>query len=235
MRGLDFLIGLATEKERARIDILASHRLGETFPHTLLHGIGGTGKTAFCRAIAEELNYFFHEKEAASLRSREDIIDLLVDANSRAGRAGLSLLLFVDEIHRLTNRQQEVFYYPMTERRLDRGDDSWLSLSPFTLVGATTQIDKLDEHCFVKRFQNVWHIKPYNECHIIQILSNLFKGWNIVCEYSILQKLASHCQGLPRTAVREARNVRNFVVACGRRVVTNVDILRVLTMNRALR
>ena len=96
-RGLARLVGMATEKSRAVIDIEACKHSGDTFPHTLIHGRGGLGKTAFARAIAEELGYLFIEKEAASYRHRKDIIEHLRESDKRARTSGKRLLLFIDE------------------------------------------------------------------------------------------------------------------------------------------
>jgi len=229
LKGLDRIIGLTLEKEKARIDIVASHRLGEPFPHTLLHGIGGCGKTFFAKCIAEQLKYYFVEKEGASLRSRKDIVELLVESNQRANSRGRKLLLFVDEIHRLTPLQQEVFYYPMIEWRVDQGDENWYLMRPFTLMGATTRLGELDEHSFQKRFQNLWEIKPYSSAYMTQIVSGLLTGHKITHVLHDLRRIATICNGIPRTAKRLCLKIRNHCVAHGRSRLTSGDIDRVFS------
>ena len=49
--GLNKLIGLHKQKKCALIDIKACQKTGNPFPHTLISGIGGTGKTALVLAI----------------------------------------------------------------------------------------------------------------------------------------------------------------------------------------
>lgn len=109
--GLSKLIGMRREKARARIDIAACKKTGEPFPHTLLEGVGGTGKTALALAIAEELCYHSVITEAAALKTREQIIKRLISSHEEARRAGKPLLFFIDAGSFLLSDGQERFLY----------------------------------------------------------------------------------------------------------------------------
>jgi len=221
---LDKIIGLTLEKEKARIDIVASYRLKTPFPHSLFYGVGGCGKTLFAKCIAEELQYYFIEKEGSSLRSRKDIVELLIEADHQARSHGRILLLFVDEIHRLTCLQQEVFYYPMIEWRIDQGNENWYPMHPFTLMGATTQLDQLDKHSFQNRFQNVWEIKSYNNSYMTRIISNILNKYRISYTWSDLLRVVAVCGGIPRTANRLCLKLHNYCVSRGRSNLCSKDI-----------
>lgn len=229
---LNNLIGLAALKERARIDIAASKLTGEPFPHSLIHGCGGIGKTSLVRAIAGELDYHLIEKEAASFRHRGDIVECLHESNEIVKRRGKRLLLFIDECHRLTCRQQEVFYFPMIEHRVDEGNDNWYRLQPFTLFCATTQMDRLDVTSFVSRFQNVWAMEPLHSLIIEQILQRQFDSYSLKYEPAALQFMASACQGLPRLAVQLAIKMRNFLLVYRRQALSTYDVKQVLTLEK---
>lgn len=239
VRGLDRLVGLCKEKTLARIDIAACTKLKETFPHTLLFGEGGLGKTDLARAIAEELGYPFIEKEAASLNSRRDIIELLAECNRRSLSAGRPFLLFLDEIHQLTVRKQEVLYFPMTERRVDLGEGNWMLVEPFTLFAATTKLTKgswgleserLDIGSFVTRFPNQWLLEPYHILHIVDIIVKVLRGNGCVINHREAMRLGMHCGGIPRTAVRLAHKVRYHAAASNRSEVIDRDITNVLAL-----
>ncbi|KKK72970.1 hypothetical protein LCGC14_2898570, partial [marine sediment metagenome] len=150
---LSSLIGLARQKRKARVAIAASRRSGEVFPHTLLYGIGGTGKTAFARAVGFELGYHFIETHAAAFKKREQLFEALVHYSAEAQLHGKPLLFFLDEVHGLKLTLQEALYSVLKEWWIpsDRGKQY---LAPFTLIAATTRIDMLDANSFVTRFPN---------------------------------------------------------------------------------
>ncbi len=222
-KGLDALVGLDLEKEKARIDIAACKVTREPFPHTLLYGPGGLGKTAFARAIAEELGYHFVEVEGASLKNRDKIVHLLVESDQTAKRLAKRLLLFIDEIHRLSKLQQEVFYYPLVEHRIINEHGIEHSLAPFCLIGATTRYDMLDEASFVKRFQNSWRLSRYSQHSIERILARIFNAGSIGFSCESITLIAQRCLGIPRQAVLLSRKIRNQVLARGSREVMVSD------------
>lgn len=227
---MDRLIGIPDLKARARIDLDACRFTKEPYPHTLLWGIGGLGKTSFARAIAEELGYLFIEKEAASLRHRKDIVEFLIESDKKARMAKKRLLMFIDECHRLTVRQQEVFYFPMTELRFDQGDHHWYHMSVFTLFMATTQMDRLDQNSFVTRFNNVWELRPHHSLVMERVLQQMFIDLKIEVNYRYLQRLAAICQGIPRTAWNLAQKLRRHALAHHRSHLVDADIDNVLRL-----
>lgn len=213
-KGLDGLVGLAVEKQRAKICIKAAKVSGEVCGHVLLHGVGGVGKTAVARAMAHDLGYLFIEREAAAFRHRDDIADLLQECDKQARTAGKPFLLFVDEVHRLALNLQEAFYYPMKEWTINLTKGAY-TMRPFCLVAATTRRDLLDEASFVKRFDNVWEIERYEDTYICDILADVLRANGIGFTPNQLQYIAVRCFGIPRQACTLAGKIRNYILARG--------------------
>ena len=210
------LVGLTRIKQLAAIEIISCRKRAAVFSHTILYGPGGTGKTAIARAIGDELGYHFVEIEAATLRSREDIIDCLARHSAEAMRCRKTLLFFVDEVHRLSVKLQEVFYYPMREFRITtaRGDIDFL---PFCLFAATTRLDLLDYNSFVKRFSNEWKVERYSSLHIRDMVLSIFSGFRPVIKINemLALKIAKRSLGIPRIAHTLCEKVRDVALATG--------------------
>lgn len=209
---------MGREKRKARVAIAASLRSGEVFPHTLLHGIGGTGKTEFARAIGHELDYHFWETHAAAFKKREQLFEALVHYSVEAQRLGKPLLFFLDEVHGLKLTLQEALYSVLKEWWIptDRGKRF---IYPFTLIAATTRFNMLDANSFVTRFPNNWKIKRYSEKDIRNIVAYEFDKMGLKYNYEVVDDIAKRCLGVPRIAVTLAGKVRTTVVAAGEDVV----------------
>ena len=213
--GLRSLVGLTEEKRKAEIGIEVCRQTGETFGHTLLYGVGGTGKTELSRTIARELGYAFIELEAASLKNRNQVIELLTSVDER-------FVLFLDEVHRLSTLLQEAFYFPMKEGYITSGKEK-KNIAPMCLIAATTRIDMLDEASFIRRFDNVWLINRYDQIFIEQIVASYFRKEGMDFGHKEISCVSQRCLGIPRQAIHLAKKVRNQVIYRGgtRRVTIN--------------
>ena len=74
------------------------------FPNTLFFGPAGCGKTTMARVVASELNVDFYEFNATSIKI-DDIRKVVKSYKERLTKP----LLFIDEVHRLSKNQQEIF------------------------------------------------------------------------------------------------------------------------------
>lgn len=216
---LSSLIGLGREKRKARVAIRACRFSGEVYPHTLLFGIGGTGKTEFARAIGGELDCHFVETHAAAFKKRKQLFATLVHYLEEAVRLDKPLLFFLDEVHGLKLNLQEALYSAMKEWWIpsDRGKQH---IAPFTLVAATTRFDLLDANSFVTRFPNVWEIRRYSERDITNIVAAEFDRLGLTYTKEVAEDVAKRCLGIPRIAVTLARKVRITTIAESTKVIT---------------
>lgn len=222
-QGLAGLTGLTTIKQLASVGIKSCIARHAVFPHTLLFGVGGTGKTSIARAIGQELGYYFVEVEGAAFRKRDEIIECLTRNSLLAKKSHQPLLLFIDEVHRLHIKLQEALYIPMKEWR-STSTEGDISFPPFTLIAATTRRDMLDERSFVERFPNKWEVTRYHSCHIKGIVAALFRKWNMACDSEMSRLIATRCLGIPRVAANLSSKVRDVTLAGGRTEVNIADL-----------
>lgn len=133
---LGSLIGQERVKQALATCIQASRYQGKkTIPHTLLSGQSGLGKTTIAQAIAEELE-----------APMKIILGQTIDSPDRLSRYVTRLqpdsVLFIDEIHSLRPKCQEVLYSIMQDSMAIL-TGMRIKVAPFTLVGATTRPDAL--------------------------------------------------------------------------------------------
>lgn len=125
--------------ENLRVFVKAAVLRGEALDHVLLHGPPGLGKTTLSNIIANELKTNIRITSGPVIEKPGDLAGLLT--NLEKGD-----VLFIDEIHRLSNVVEEYLYSAMEDYKIDIMIDTGpnarsvqISLNPFTLIGATTR------------------------------------------------------------------------------------------------
>ncbi len=125
--------------ENLKVFVQAARMRGEALDHLLLFGPPGLGKTTLAGIIANELGVNFKVTSGPVLDKPGDLAGILTSLEEND-------VLFIDEIHRLSRVVEEYLYSAMEDYRIDIMIDKGpgarsvqLSLSPFTLVGATTR------------------------------------------------------------------------------------------------
>ena len=140
-------------------------------------------------------------------------------------------VLFIDEIHRLSPIVEEYLYSAMEDYRIDIMIDKGpgarsvqLSLSPFTLIGATTRSGLLTSPLRA-RFGINCHLEYYDHGTLEGIVSRSARLLAVPITDDAAREIALRSRGTPRIANALLRRVRDFAQVKGSGKI-NTEIAR---------
>ena len=202
-------VGQEKIKENLNIYIAAAKMREESLDHVLFYGPPGLGKTTLANIIAGEMGANLKSTSGPVIEKTGDLAALLT--NLKKGD-----VLFIDEIHRLSNVIEEILYSAMEDYKLDimigQGPSARsikLELPPFTLVGATTRAGLLTSP-LRDRFGVVHRLDYYNEKELETILTRSAGILEIDIVPEGANEIARRSRGTPRIANRLLRRVRDY-------------------------
>ena len=215
---LNEMIGRRQEKETIKMMIDSAKKRGEVMDHILFYGPPGLGKTTFALAIANEIESSIKITSGPAIERQGDLAAILTSLKKND-------VLFIDEIHRLSRVVEEVLYPAMEDRALDivmgKGPSAKtirLSLEPFTLIGATTQIGKISPP-MRDRFGLIQRLDFFGDEDMIEILRRAAKLWEIDIDEDALTLLAVISRGTARVGLRLLRRTRDFAQSKNKKTV----------------
>ena len=202
-------VGQEKIKENLNIFIAAAKMREESLDHVLFYGPPGLGKTTLANIIASEMDANIKSTSGPVIEKTGDLAGLLT--NLKKGD-----VLFIDEIHRLSNVIEEILYSAMEDYKLDimigQGPSARsikLELPPFTLVGATTRAGLLTSP-LRDRFGVVHRLDYYSEKELETILTRSAGILEITIVPEGANEIARRSRGTPRIANRLLRRVRDY-------------------------
>jgi holliday junction DNA helicase RuvB len=189
----DEYVGQESLKDILKGYIKGCKELNRPFPHFLVDGKAGTGKTTIAYILSKQLGLNFKESIANTIRSPQQMIDLLVEVNGG--------VLLIDELQ-VINKQVATFLLPIMEDFQVNGQN----IKPFTLMGCSTEKGVLLKKWkpLVDRFKIQKTLDQYTieelATLIKQFKDKTFKKVNI--DESIFILLAKNSRGTPRIGIR---------------------------------
>lgn len=227
--------GCDSLKETINVMLMSSKMRNDSFPHTIIYGGPGLGKTTLANIIANEMGGSFKYYLSNAFKSRDDVQGLMSQLDGEGyddqGKIVSEIkptIIFLDEIHQLGLRTQESFFEAMEDFKFTITKEDPHSgeaikqlywVPRFTLIGATTRPGELDKP-FMDRFKLSLTLVPYSEEQLGEIITKALDSLEVPHEMDAVVEIARRSKGVARKAVNYCERVRDVFYCSDEPILT---------------